>query len=116
MNRVFHAALILGLLSPLSGAAALVMSPGPAAGIQVVTDHLSAIQQHDFFKGVGAADLIVGDVHQVYSVALTNIAGGKLLSAATSGAWRYLVMNGTNAVGEAIVSSNDKGDLAFAGI
>jgi hypothetical protein len=93
--------------------AAIIVPTAPDTAGQPVIASVAAMLKHDpkFFNGAAITDLTARSPHQVYTVALTNLAAGRLLSTAMPGSWRYLVCNGTNAIGEATLSSDDQGKL-----
>jgi|GEM_PF-1955573 len=100
-----------------SGRGALVFPTGPGDGPQIISRNIDPILRHDpkFLSGLQTTDLTVAPAHRVYSVGLTNLAAGQLLSAATPSSWRYLLVHGTNAVGEANLSQDEAGRLKFNG-
>src|SRR3974390_2458819 len=63
------------------------------------------------FKGISTTnDLTVAAPCEGYSVGLTNLAAGELLSAAYTShmSWQYLILHGTNLVGWAFVRADVK--------
>jgi hypothetical protein len=66
-------------------------------------------------RGLKMADVTIAEPFRPYGVGLTNLAAGKLLSAAESRSWQYLLLHGTNAVGAAALYEKD-GKLVFAGL
>jgi hypothetical protein len=97
--------------------AAIVYPKAPAGGRKIVYEHLRA---HPVQLGeLQIKDLTIAEPHRWYSVGLTDLASGHLVSAATSRSWRYILLQGTNAVGVAQVSDADAkagNALQFSGL
>lgn len=97
------AKLLIGLALVLSSYchAAIIHPQAPKGGRQLVDNFLH--QDSLEFLGVSnSEELTILAPWQSYSVGLTNLAAGKLLSAANpgkGGGWQYLLVRGTNAVG-----------------
>jgi hypothetical protein len=85
--------------------AAIVYPKAPAGGRQMVYEHLRA--HPDQLGELQIKDLTIAEPHRWYSVGLTDLASGHLVTAATSRSWRYILLHGTNAVGVAQVSDAD---------
>ncbi|MGA2556400.1 MAG: hypothetical protein ABSG04_09015 [Verrucomicrobiota bacterium] len=84
--------------------AAIVFPKAPDGGEQIVRTHLDA----KLLKVPRIEDVTIADAHREYFVGLTNLAAGHLLSAAKIGPWRYLLLQGTNAVGAAELNADEK--------
>jgi len=91
--------------------AALVYPTAPAGGRQMAQDYLRSILSTEpgFLGGGRLEELTMAQPCQSYHVGLTNLAAGQLLSAVKSRhQWGYLVMHGTNALGQADVLADAK--------
>ncbi len=87
---------------------AIVYYKAPEGGRQIVHKEVGEIQrEHGTLGNVRMEDLTISEPHRWYSVGLTDLASGHLLSAATSRSWRYILMHGTNSVGVATVFDAD---------
>jgi hypothetical protein len=98
--------LILCLTLVLSGHchAAIVYPKAPDGGGEIVSNNLDAK-----FLGVSSTkNLKIKVPYREYYVGMTNLAAGQLLSAATLGGWKYLVIHRTNAVGAAELNTDEK--------
>ncbi len=108
--------LLLGLALVLSGLpghncnAAINCPKVPEGGRQIVCEKVSRILQSfpRSFKGLRIEDLTVADPYQSYSVGLTDLASGKLLSATKADGWQYLLVHGTNAFRVAYLTADGK--------
>lgn len=105
--------LILCLALALGGNcdAGIVYPKSPDGGREIIAANVAPILQHDarFFDGLKKEDLTVAKPYREYCVVdLTNLASGHLLSAANIGHWRYLLLNGTNAVGAAELNADEE--------
>jgi len=121
MNFKLLPCLALVLSGELNCPAAIGYPQAPDGGQQVI--------RHTFKQGLSRSisrylggyqieDLTIANPFRDYSVGLTNLAAGQLLPAARAGAWRYLLMNGTNAVGaaELMADPTNRAALKFAGL
>jgi hypothetical protein len=111
--------IIGGIFRGMGGSceAAIVYPKAPAGGGQIVYEHLRA--HPDELGGLQIKDLTIAEPHRWYGVGLADLASGHLVSAATSGAWRYILLHGANAVGVAQVSDADAkagNALQFSGL
>lgn len=99
--------LILCVALVLSGNcyAAIVYPKAPDGGQQMVSKNLDPK-----FLGVSRIeDLTIVNPYENYYVGLTNLASGEFLSATkNNGYWTYPLMHGTNAVGAAGLSADEK--------
>jgi hypothetical protein len=104
--------LLLCLALVLSGNcyAAIVYPKAPDGGRQIVYEHLNP----KFLGGVQIEELTIGNPYQDYSVGLTNLVSGRLLSETKAGHWMYLLIHGTNTVGMQELIADDK-TLKLAG-
>lgn len=84
--------------------AAIIFPKAPDGGEQMVRMHLDA----KLLKVSRIEDVTIADAHRVYYVGATNLVSGQLLSAARIGPWRYLLLQGTNAVGAAELKADEK--------
>jgi hypothetical protein len=73
---------------------------------QIVSENVARLLrlQPRFLGRVRAHELEITCPHQWYSMGLTDLAAGKLLSAAKMTTWRFILMRGTDAVGVATAS------------
>lgn len=71
-----------------------------------------------YLGGFQIEELTVANPYRAYSVGLTNLASGQLLSAAKPDKWCYLLMHGTNSVVAAELIGGDTNGmpLKFAGL
>ena len=89
--------------------AAIVYPKAPDGGRQMVSKNLDPDSDAKFLGVSRIEDLTVADPYENYYVELTNLASGKFLSAVKSnGYWTYPLLHGTNAVGAAGLSADDK--------
>ena len=99
--------LLLCLALVLSGNSygAIVYPKAPDGGQQMVSKNLVPK-----FLGVSRIeDLTIANPYENYYVGLTNLASGEFLSATkNNGYWTYPLMHGTNTVGEAGLSADEK--------
>jgi len=111
-------ALVLSGLHGHNSKAAIVFPKAPDEGRQIAYEKVSRVIQGftNAFKGLKIEELTITDAHKMYSVGPQDVVSGNLLSVAKFAGWRYLVVHGTNAVGEVplIVSPKD-GKLLKAG-
>jgi hypothetical protein len=125
MSMKFNLLLSLGLVlsSGFPGShcnAAIVYPESPDGGRQIVYDSLKQLPRSmsRYLGGFQIEELGIANPFRAYSVDLTNLASGQLLSATKSGNWCYLLMHGTNAVAAAELAgdvTNGKA-LKFAGL
>jgi hypothetical protein len=115
LNPKMKSKIILYLALVLSGNchAAIIYPKAPDGGQRLVYEFTSFFVKKNLppFKGLSIEDLTIAAPYQSYSVGLTNLAAGELLSAVNlgiGGGWKYPVMHGTNAVGWAFVRADDK--------
>jgi hypothetical protein len=86
----------------------------PEQGRAIVSENVSQILQANargtgtMLKDLRTEDLAAADPHQSYFVSLEDLADGKLLSAAKPVTWRYLLIEGNNAVAEAELNADEK--------
>jgi hypothetical protein len=117
-KHIFCLVLVLGdAFWSSSGNAGIIYAKATEEGKQFVLEHLD----HRDLAFLGLArvqDLNVADPYPDYGVGLTNLASGKLLSAAVSrGAWVCLLLAGTNAVGAEQLTADGKNKaLKFNGL
>ena len=99
---------------------AIVYPKAPDGGRQIVSEGLKSLSRSisRYLEGHQAEDLTIADPLRDYSFGLTNLVSGQFLSAAKPGAWRYLLMHGTNAVAaaELVVGGQNGNPLKFAGL
>jgi hypothetical protein len=91
--------------------AAIIHPKAPDGGRQIVRENAGEILRTDprFLGGFRIEELTIGDPYRDYGVGLTNLASGRLLSAAASGgSWMYLLIHGTTAVGAAGLIADEK--------
>ena len=84
--------------------AAIIHSNAPSGGQQIVYRNLDP----EFFDGARNEELSVAEPYREYSIGLTNLASGNLLSKAKAEGWRYTVSRGTNIVGTAVLNADEK--------
>jgi hypothetical protein len=113
MLKAMKPKILLCLALVLSGHchAAIVYPKAPNGGQQIVFENASNILRSDprFLGGFHIEELTIADPYRDYSVGLTDLASGHLLSAAKSGgSWLYLFMHGTSAVGAAGLIADEK--------
>ena len=100
----------------------IIHPKAPEGGVELISRHVGKIlQDHAPFealmKSAKAEDLSLAEPHQIYVVDLDAIAAGKLLSAATLVGWRYLIVQGNDAVSEAEHSEPEaEGAAEFLGL
>lgn len=107
--------LLFCLTLVLSGVchAAIVYPKAPNGGQQIVCKFADFFAQKRLppCNGLSVEDLTFAAPYQGYSVGLSNLASGKLLSAAefpAGGGWQYLIIHGTNAVALAYLEADEK--------
>jgi hypothetical protein len=119
--------LFLCLMLVLSGAmsghncpAAIVFPKGPTGGETVIREAFKGMSRSisRYLDGYQIEDLTIATPFRSYSVGLTNLASGQLLSAGQAGSWRYPLMHGTNTVGAAELRADptDETMLKFAAL
>ena len=113
LRSLAHACLVLGGIFRGVGGhcdAAIIYAKAPDGGRPMVYALASSILRTDprFLGGFRIGELTITDPCQKYYVDLTNLASGRLLSAANPGAWTYLFTHGTNAVGAAALIADEK--------
>jgi len=116
MKTKFLLFLALALATP--GRAALVYPAAPTGGETMVYKNAHDLLQSDpgFLGGYHAEELTLSPPCREYYIGLTNVAAGRLLSAAEShGAWQYMFLHGTDAAGAAGLVADEKagGTLKF---
>jgi hypothetical protein len=103
---------ILGLALVLSGDcfAAIVYPKAPEGAREIISAQVLPKLENSpgFPGGLRVEDLTFAEPCRDYSVGFTNVTAGRLLSAATSADWRYLIIHGTNAVGAADLIVDEK--------
>ena len=86
----------------------IINPKGPDGGRQIVYKEVGEIHQaHHALGEVRMEDVTIAEPYRWYCVELTNLASGRLLSAAKSRSWRYLLTHGINVVGVATVLDAD---------
>ncbi len=97
--------------------AGLIESAGPAQGAKQAYESLGRAENLSSFKGYSRQDLSLAPPHRVYYVRLSDVAAGRLLSAAGRGSWMYLVMAGPRALGGVQLdeSNKEEPDIVFEG-
>jgi hypothetical protein len=94
----------------------------PAEGIAIVREAIGKLVSHpspttSMLAESVPAELSITAPHPVYFVGLTDVAEGRLLSAATLTGWRYLVLAGEEPIGAASVTVRaDDENLQFSHI
>lgn len=93
--------------------AAIVYPKAPDGGRQLVHEYVGPLlRAHPdagvSVRGVQIQDLTIADPSRWYGVGATDLASGRLLSAAKSNSWRYPLIYGTNAVGVAQLIADEK--------
>jgi hypothetical protein len=91
--------------------AAIVYPKAPDGGQQIVYKYAGESLQSDprFLGGFRIEELTIADPYEDYSVGLTNLASGQLLSAIKpGGGWTYLLMHGADAVGACGLIADEK--------
>jgi hypothetical protein len=93
--------------------AAIIYPKAPAGGAGMVEKMAGGAIRSDppFFKGLHIEDLTVAAPCQSYSVGLTDLISGKLVSVAKTGVgggWQYPLLHGTRAVGLAWLTADGK--------
>jgi hypothetical protein len=122
MNPKFILCLALVMSSLTAGVcpAAIVYPQAPDGGQQIVLEGMKTLSRSisRYLGGFQIEDLTLAHPFRDYYVGPTNLAAGQLLSAAKPGAWRYLLMHGTNAVAAArlIADKTAEKPLKFAGL
>jgi hypothetical protein len=104
----------LALMLSANCQAAIIYPKAPDGGRQIIHENLNPK-----FLGISRIeDVTIANPYQEYFVGPTNLAFGKLLSSATPGGWRYLLIYGTNAVGAVRLIADEKAGkaLQFAGL
>ncbi|HEX6175385.1 MAG TPA: hypothetical protein VF089_15365 [Candidatus Binatia bacterium] len=87
----------------------LNISKPPAGARAIVSERLGALTTHgapasEMLAETSSEQLDLAAPHPVYFIKLTDVAEGRLLSAAILTGWRYLVLQGEEAVGAATVA------------
>jgi hypothetical protein len=118
---LFCLALVLSGLPAANCAAAIIYPKEPDGGRQLVVENTSRLLENDprFLGGFRVEELTVAEPFHCYTVGLTNLAAGKLLTAVgKSGSWQYLLLHGTNAVGAMQLMADEKegNTLKFNGL
>jgi hypothetical protein len=98
--------------------------PAPEAGRNIVANSVGEILRRQPPGGAGVLqdlrtdDLALAEPHQAFAVGLNDLAAGKLLKVARPAGWRYLIIQGTSAVAEVELGSDDgsRGQLDFRGL
>lgn len=115
--------LSLVLSSGFSGShcnAAIIYPQATDGGRQIVSDSMKQLPRSmaRYLGGFQIEELTIANPYRAYSVGLTNLASGQLLSAARPGNWCYLLMHGTNAVAAAELTGDETNGkaLKFAGL
>ena len=121
MKIMLLLALVLsGGLFNRNASAAIVFPQAPEGGKQIAYTNAAATLKFDphCLGGFRIEELTIADPCRDYSIGLTNLASGLMLTAAEVFDWRYLFMHGTNVVGEAHLSINRKAGnaLVFSGL
>lgn len=96
-------ALVLGGGLVSDANAGVVYPPAPDGGQKMISDFVGPILKQDprFLGGFQMQDLTIASPYRDYWVPrLKDILAGKLLAATKHNGWTYLLMHGTNAVGE----------------
>src|SRR5579862_3309474 len=118
LKPLFCLALILS--AGMNCPAAILYPKAPDGGEQVVRDSFKGMSRSisRYLGGFQIEDLTIAHPFRDYSVGLTNLASGQLLPEARAGTWRYLLLNGTNAVGaaELMADPTNSSTLKFAGL
>jgi hypothetical protein len=98
--------LLFRLALILSGScdAAIMYPKAPDGGQQVVQSNLDA----KLLKVTRVEDVTIAPAHRVYFVGLQDLAAGRMVSAAKTGPWGYLLLEGSNAVGAAELNADEK--------
>jgi hypothetical protein len=88
----------------------IINSIAPKGGQQIVYENVSDIlrESPSFLEGLPIDKLTISDPHRGYVVGLDDLVSGKLLSAAKLKIWRYLLLNGTKAVGAVELNASDE--------
>jgi hypothetical protein len=101
----------------------IIVRNAPRRGPAVLAAHvMDLLRERRLPHGMAATmrsdELAHSEPHPVYIATLDDLAAGKLLGAAKKTSWRYLLVQGESAVGEAELSAGRiKGkDLAFLGL
>jgi hypothetical protein len=107
--------IILCLALVLSGYcdAAIVYPKAPDGGQQLVHEFVGPLLRGHpdagvSVRGLQIEDLIIADPSRWYGAGATDLASGRMLSAAKSSSWRYPLIYGTNAVGVAQLIADEK--------
>lgn len=119
-----QAKLLLSFVIVLSGIskAAVIYPKAPDGGRQIVSKNVGQMLRELpdgsvlSERGLKMADVTIAEPFRPYYVGLANLVGGKLLSAAESRSWRYLLLHGNNAVGAADLYEKKNGKLVFTGL
>lgn len=92
--------------------AAIIYPKAPKGGQEIAHEYVAWTLQAtpNFFRGVRIDKVAVVNPHQNYTVDPQDVTSGNLLSAAKATAWRYLVMDGANAIGVAELKADKKAD------
>src|SRR5947208_14193653 len=96
--------------------AALLHPDAPDGGAQLVRERSGQIlNKHAPRCYAAGVEIIVSDPIQQFGVGLQDVASGELLSAAKFSFWHYILKQGTNLVGTAVLSHDETGGLKLAG-
>jgi hypothetical protein len=102
----------------------ITLPQAPANGENIVSENLGGLLATQaagvaaVLKSVRSEELSIAGPHQSYVVALQDIAEGRILSAARPIAWRYLIVQGNDAVAEVELNADEKvaKELDFLGL
>ena len=99
---------------------AIQMQDGPEDGFAILQERLPDAYRHQQERkadGGGAApeEIDLSRPHQVFSIDLHDLVGNDPLDQAKSIAWRYMLMNGTDAVASAELTTETGGSAEYAG-
>lgn len=101
--------LALAMLSCPNCIATIFCPKAPDEGRKIVFEKVGQmLREHPdspalSIRGAQIQDLTIAYPHRFYYVGAAELASGRLLSAAKSSSWRYILIHGTNAVGVAEV-------------
>jgi hypothetical protein len=117
---VWLALVLGGMLTIRNCDAAIVYPQPPEGGEQIVSQFATPLLKHDrnFLGSFQMKDLTIARPYRDYGITPRDLVSGRLCPAAQSGgAWIYLLMHGTNAVGmEELVADAKTGALKFNGL
>jgi hypothetical protein len=92
----------------------------PDGGREIVYKWAGDLQRSEHaLKNVPIDDVTISEPHRWYGAGLNGVVSGHLLSAATSGSWRYILLHGTDVVGVATLMDADAktgSPLKFTGL